>query len=312
MKYQLAYHSLRGARHTNEDRVAVAERDNAVLMVLADGLGGHAGGALAAETLVQTVVHAFQAVRAPLIERPSAFLALAILQAHQRIVDLGRRAGPPLEPRTTCVVCLVQGGYAYWAHVGDSRLYHLRDGRVQRRTHDHSTLEQLCQAGLLSEEEMGAHPQKSHLLECVGGRQRPTISLSEETLLLRDDILLLVSDGVWEALTTEAIIRHVDRPVLEEGIEELLLACERSMPQACDNVSAVALRWEEAAPAGLPLQGNAALQVEGDALWKSAADISTRLRLQSRGGGARNPIEHELRELEEYLKRLDAQNKEEE
>ncbi len=313
MKYQLAYHSLPGARHTNEDRVAVAERDNAVLMVLADGLGGHAGGALAAETLVQTVVRAFQAVRAPLIDRPSAFLALAILQAHRLIVDLGRRAVPPLEPRTTCVACLVQNGYAYWAHVGDSRLYHLRDGRVQRRTHDHTTLEQLRQDGLLSEEEMGEHPQRSRLLKCVGGLQRPTISLSEETLLQQDDILLLVSDGVWEALTTEALVRHIDRPMLEEGIEELLLAAERNMRQACDNVSAVALRWEEAMPAGLPLQGNTALHVEGDALWESAADINTRLQLQKQSGGSapRKPIEREIRELEEYLNRLDARYEEE-
>lgn len=308
MKYQLAYHSLRGARPTNEDRVAVAERDNAVLMVLADGLGGHAGGALAAETLVQTVVRAFQAVRAPLIDRPSAFLALAILQAHRLIVDLGRRAKPPLEPRTTCVVCLVQNGYAYWAHVGDSRLYHLRDGRVLRRTRDHSTIEQLRADGLLSEEEMGEHPQKSRLLKCVGGPHRPTIGLSEETLLQQDDILLLCSDGVWEALAPEALVRYVDRPVLEEGIEELLLAAERSRRQACDNVSAVALRWEEAAPASLPLQGNPALQIESDALWEGAADVNRRLRLQKQAGrgAARGPIEREIRELEEYLKTLEA------
>jgi len=63
VKYQVAQYSLRGGRPANEDRVGVAERDNAALMILADGLGGHSGGALAAEALVQTLLHAFQSVR---------------------------------------------------------------------------------------------------------------------------------------------------------------------------------------------------------------------------------------------------------
>jgi serine/threonine protein phosphatase PrpC len=319
MRYQLASLSLPGARPTNEDRVAVAERDNAVLMVLADGLGGHAGGALAAETLTQTLVRAFQTVRAPLIERPSAFLALSILQAHRLIVNLGRRAHPPLEPRTTCVACLVQNGYAYWAHVGDSRLYHLRDGRVLYRTFDHTTIEQLRRDGLLSEAEMNEHPQKSRLLKCVGGPKPPTIALGEETLLKQDDILLLVSDGVWEAFTPEELAAQMDRPgPLEEHVEELLAAAERRMRTQCDNVSAVALRWEAAASAaGLPLQGNPAIEIDGEALLENIPSLlSRRTRAAARptpaasadGGTDRRghkPIEREIRELEEYLKALD-------
>jgi serine/threonine protein phosphatase PrpC len=72
MKYQLASYSLAGGRATNQDRIVCAERDNAVLLVLADGLGGHAGGALAAEILTQTAQHAFEAVRQPAITKPSA------------------------------------------------------------------------------------------------------------------------------------------------------------------------------------------------------------------------------------------------
>ncbi len=319
MKYQLAWLSLPGSRPTNEDRVAVAERDNAVLMVLADGLGGHAGGALAAETLVQTLVRAFQAVRAPLIDRPSAFLAFAILQAHRLIVELGRRGDPPLEPRTTCVACVVQNGYAYWAHVGDSRLYHLRDRCVLRRTLDHTTIEQLRRDGLLNEEEMGEHPHKSRLLKCVGGPKPPTIALGEETLLKQNDILLLVSDGVWEAFAPEELAAEVDRPTpLEDNVEELLAAAERRMRRHCDNLSAVALRWQEAAPAGLPLQGNPALEIEGDSLWESVVGLRIRPRLgaeRAAGGGSggvqggRKPIEREIRELEEYLKQLDTRYK---
>lgn len=310
MRYQLAHYSLRGARPTNEDRVAVAERDNAAIMALADGLGGHAGGDLAAETLTRIVVRAFQAVRTPLIERPSAFLALAILQAHNAIVQLGRTRAPPLEPRTTCVVCLVQNGYAYWAHVGDSRLYHFRAGRVLARTLDHSTIEQLREAGLLSEAEMGEHPQKSRLLKCVGGPHKPTISLGRETLLLYGDVLLLCSDGLWEALAPDELYRCLQRSSLDEAVEEMLFRAERKMRDACDNVSAIALRWEDRTPAGLPLQGNDAMQVDGDALWENATHINATQRLQSRRRGAgRTAIENEIREIEEYLKQLDTRFK---
>src|SRR4030067_2920749 len=85
MKYQLAYHSLAGGRATNQDRIVCAERDNAVLMVLADGLGGHEGGALAAEILTQTALRAFEAGRQPVITQPSTFLALTTPHAHKAV-----------------------------------------------------------------------------------------------------------------------------------------------------------------------------------------------------------------------------------
>ena len=120
MKYELAEYSLRGAREMNQDAIGYSERGNSVLLVLADGLGGHEGGELASELLVQAVIHAYQSVKQAMITQPSAFLALAILHAHRAINSMGKAQNPPIEPRTTCVLCLVQDGYAYWAHVGDS------------------------------------------------------------------------------------------------------------------------------------------------------------------------------------------------
>ena len=180
MKYQITQYTLRGARPTNEDRVGYAERDNAVLLVVADGLGGHRGGEIAAEVLVQTLLHSFQSLRQPVINRPSAFLALGILQAHHAIIARAKASQTPIEPRTTCVACLVQNGYAYWAHVGDSRLYVIRQNRVLLRTQDHTAIDEMHQDGLLTEQEMLDHPQKSHLLNCLGGGVTPTISVSEE------------------------------------------------------------------------------------------------------------------------------------
>jgi serine/threonine protein phosphatase PrpC len=307
MRYELAHHSARGGRPTNQDRVAVAERDNAVLMVLADGLGGHRGGEIAAEILTHTLVHAFNAVRAKVIERPSVFLALGILQAHQAILRRSRASLNTIQPRTTCVMCLVQNGYAYWAHVGDSRLYHFSHGRLRSRTQDHSTVEDLRKDGLVSEEEMRNHPQKGKLTICVGGPNKPKIALGEETALAQDDVLLLCSDGVWEALTPAELLGLAERPALDEAVEEMLFAAETKMQDHCDNVSAICLRWLEPAPLALPLQGNAPVQVDERSLINAAATIRASRPAPKPAAPTDKPgsVADEIRELEQFLRSRD-------
>ena len=237
MKYQVTQYSLRGARQHNEDRMGIAERDNAVMLAVADGLGGHRGGAVAAEILVQVLLHSFQSVRQPVIQRPSVFLALSILQAHHAIVTRGQTSPTAIEPRTTCVACIVQNGYAYWAHVGDSRLYLFRQNRFLLRTQDHTTIEELHQGGLLTEAEMLEHPQKSHLLNCLGGPHKPTVSVGEETLLQPGDTLLLCSDGLWEAFTPEEIAHYLKASALDAAVEEMLVAAVKKRQRGSDNVN---------------------------------------------------------------------------
>ena len=308
MRYELVHHSARGARPTNQDRVAVAERGNAVLMVVADGLGGHRGGEIAADILTQTLEHSFRSVRNPVIERPSAFLALGIVQAHQAILRRSQASLSGMQPRTTCVACLVQNGYAYWAHVGDSRLYHFRHGRLRQRTQDHSTVEELRHDGLVSEEETRDHPQKGRLTKCVGGPNKPSIALGEETALARDDVLLLCSDGLWEAHTPEELLRFIEHGVLDEAVEEMLFRTEQKMHESCDNVSAVCLRWLEDAPATLPLQGNAPTQVDERTLLDAAANIKAARKHREKHAAPKNSqssVADEIRELEQYLRSRD-------
>ena len=315
MKYQVTQYTLCGARPQNEDRVGYAERDNAVIMAVADGLGGHLGGEVAAEILMQTLLHAFQTVRQPVIERPSAFLALGILQAHHAINSQGQASKPPSDPRTTCVVCLVQNGYAYWAHVGDSRLYHFRGGKQLLRTQDHTTVEELHQGGLLSEKEMLEHPQKSHLLNCLGGPHKPTISVSEETLLQPGDMLLLCSDGLWEAFTPEEIIKHLGTPMLDAGMEEMLYAAVRKMRHGSDNVSAVCLRWEDEQTKNPPLQGNAAVRISEATLRDEARHhlphvtklppMKSALPREEADDDQKKSLKTRIQEIEDFLKKFE-------
>jgi serine/threonine protein phosphatase PrpC len=120
-------------------------------------MGGHADGALAAETAQKLLVEAFWHTPQPLFD-PLGFLHLTLGRVHEAVVKLG--AALPLEqrPRATCAVCLVQGDSAYWAHVGDSRVYHVRAGQVAERTRDHSHVEFLIREGLITEEQAQAHP----------------------------------------------------------------------------------------------------------------------------------------------------------
>ncbi len=310
MRFQLAHHSLKGSRPTNQDRIAYAERDNSILMVLADGLGGYDGGALAAETLTQSIVRAFESVRQPVIDKPSAFLALAIMQAHKTILKNGSAHVPPISPRTTCVVCLVQRGYAYWAHVGDSRLYHFRDNSLLQRTFDHSTTEQMHLDGLLSEDEMRLHPEKGHLLKCVGGPRRPTISLGTEISLNSGDTLLLCSDGLWQALSPAELARFVAFSSLDEGVEEMLLTAENKMKKTCDNLSAIGLRWEESRTREPPLQPVKVTETSHDAMWSDACrknvDRKRRTReTETPAHGKGKSLDIAIKELEDFVSRFE-------
>lgn len=309
MKYQVAQLSSTGGRSANEDRAGIAERHNAVLLVVADGLGGHTGGEMAAQTVVETVLRLFQGIKQPRLPDPFAFLALTMLKAHHTVVARAKAHVPPLEARTTCVLCLVQEGYAYWGHVGDSRLYHFRGGRLLKRTEDHSTIEELRRDGVISEEEMAHHPRKSYLLRSLGGSGDPSISLSEETLLKPGDTLLLCSDGLWEALSTDDIVRFLSSSTIDDGMEEMISAAEKRMGDACDNVTAACLRWEDRPPLHPSLRAPAPAQVDAKLLWQGAA--ATKVAAQRAAEPERKPadrrgnIENRINEIEEYLRKFE-------
>ncbi len=245
MDYVCAQGSRQGDRESNQDRVAIAERQNAVLMVLGDGLGGYRGGEIAAEMLCRCAIRAFRQIKTPIITDPSNFLAMTIFQAHFAIKQMGPRMQPPMKPRTTCVVCLVQEGCAYWAHVGDSRLYHYRHSQLVNRTRDDTEVDLLRERGILSDTEARAHPDKSRLLRCLGSHD-PVVTLSAETVLQPGDTLLLCSDGAWETLGRDEIPRFLGQPMLDGGLSDLLAAAEARHEGHSDNVTAAALRWQGA------------------------------------------------------------------
>jgi len=269
MNYLIAERTLPGARASNQDRAAYAERDNAVLMVVADGLGGYLAGDMAAQIVVETLVNSFSKVRAAIIQDPAAFLALSISLAHSRINRKSRQMGINVSyPRSTCVACLVQNGYAYWAHVGDSRLYHFRGGTLVTRTIDHSTTDPMYQEGYLDEQE--SRREASHLVRCVGGPQRPLVTLGAETRLEPDDVLLLCTDGIWRAFTDREMEGVLDCRRLDESIDGMMSKSARRFGKDCDNMTVLVIAWHDPPSTSPPLLALTIPELDQDALWRDA------------------------------------------
>jgi serine/threonine protein phosphatase PrpC len=237
--------SLLGNREENQDRVAIAIGDGAAFLAVVDGMGGHADGARAAEVAMRAMVGEFWEASRPLFD-PEGFLHLTIGRAHEAVVDLGRGLPPEIRPRATCATCLVQGSNAYWAHVGDSRIYQLRAGHVLARTRDHSHVELLLRAGRITERQAQDHPMRNYVECCIGGDPvLPEMTLSGRNPLVAGDVLLLCSDGLWSGLTDEQLAA-LSLPA-ERGLRESLAdlgqrALAGTAPFA-DNTTAAAVRW---------------------------------------------------------------------
>lgn len=305
VEYAITHHTLPGARSVNQDRGAYAERDNAVVMVVADGLGGYAAGEMAAQTVVDTIIGSFEKVRSATIQDPAAFLVLSISLAHSRINRRARQQGIKVShPRTTCIACLVQNGYAYWAHVGDSRLYHFRDGRFLTRTVDHSTTDPMYQEGILGEKE--SMRESGHLVRCVGGPKRPLVTLGAETRLERGDVLLLCTDGVWRAFTDREIEQVLDSRRLEDSIETMMARSARRFRKDCDNMTAVGLFWNDPPSKAPPLLALSIPELDQDALWKDAKRRSaTRREDKARNTAEPEPDARGMDEIEATIAEIE-------
>ena len=250
MDFRLVQDSRVGTRRYNQDRIGFWKSADSLLMVLADGMGGHARGELAAEIAVDFLGREFRRDARPRLADPDLFLFRGIGRAHLEIVDRARAMGLPESPRTVLVACVIQDGFAWWSHVGDSRLYLLRAGRVLARTRDHSRVQQLIDKGRIREEAAASHPERNLLLQCLGSGRPPRLEPARTMRLARDDVLMLCSDGFWGPLTSRHMLASVASYPLDEAVRELMDLAEKRAGRECDNVSVIALAWgEDEAPA---------------------------------------------------------------
>ena len=246
MKFTIYQESRQGKRKNNEDRIAYCYSRDALLMVVADGMGGHLDGEVAAQIAVQYVTESFQREAKPALKDPFLFLSGALTNAHHAILDYTARHALRDTPRTTCVACIVQDNVAYWAHAGDSRLFLMRDGKVIAQTKDHSRIRLLVEEGMISEAQAAFHPDRNKIYSCLGSPTPPEIEFSRKTPLNHGDILLLCSDGLWGEISGDMMAVALKGTNLLQAVPMILNQADVKGGPHRDNLSVVAVRWEDA------------------------------------------------------------------
>ncbi|MGI9272357.1 MAG: PP2C family protein-serine/threonine phosphatase [Woeseiaceae bacterium] len=245
MQIEYAKVSALGDRSDNQDRAAVVVAEDAALMLVFDGMGGHSDGARAAETGLKVVQDIFVDTQLPVFD-PQGFLYMALSKAHDEVVRLGLDVAVDFRPRATCALCLVQEGGAYWAHIGDSRIYQLRNGEVLTRSRDHSHVEVLIQEGAITEAEALDHPMRNFVECCIGGDAPvPDMSITGKQKLRNGDVLLACSDGLWSGLSDHDVAQ-IGQPQdrnLTESLKDLSVQALSTNSPYSDNTTGTALKW---------------------------------------------------------------------
>ncbi len=234
---QKAFISRSGGRAANEDHCAYLERDRFGCYLLADGLGGHRGGAIASRTVVESILEAFSASPGVTVEKMKGYVDYAREKFNNE-----KKALPQLT--TTLVILLTDGSSAIWSHIGDSRLYYFQSGVIVTRTKDHSIPQLMADAGDINPEQIRFHEDRNRLTGAFDGGEMTRFEFfSQPVVLKRKDAFLLCSDGFWEYVYETEMIEDLERSSEPQGwlkrMERRLL---RRADVGHDNYSAMAVR----------------------------------------------------------------------
>jgi serine/threonine protein phosphatase PrpC len=249
VKFSVLQISRKGGREKNEDRMGYCYTRESGLFVLADGMGGHPEGEVAAQLALQTVSALFQKEARPIVQDVAQFLSTSVMAAHHQIIRYASEKGMLDTPRTTLVACIVQGSSATWVHCGDSRLYVVRAGELLTRTRDHSYLEQ--QAGAVAAGTPGSavvqrleRINRNILFTCLGSPTKPVFDITGPVTLQQGDKVLLCSDGLWGTVAENEIVKQLSLKVVSDAVPDLVETALRSAGEHSDNVTVIAFEWE--------------------------------------------------------------------
>ena len=245
MKIEYAKVYAVGDRTDNQDRAAVVVGEDAAIMLVFDGMGGHSDGARAAEVGMQVVQDLFTAAKLPIFD-PQGFLYMALARAHDEVVKIGLDQAIDFRPRATCAICLIQESGAWWAHNGDSRIYQMRAGKLIARSRDHSHVEVLIQEGAITEEEAQDHLMRNFVECCIGGDASvPDVTIARMKPLAPGDVLLACSDGLWSGMTDDEMAEMATRKSdsLAENLKSLSMKALTVNSPYSDNTTGTAMLW---------------------------------------------------------------------
>jgi PPM family protein phosphatase len=239
---------------------------DSLLMVVCDGLGGHARGELASNWVLETLAHRFQQNAKPIIENPKIFLEACIMAAHSRIIKLASLQNMPETPRTTVVAAIVQQGLLWVAHSGDSRCYHFRDGHVVWRTRDHSKVQHLIDTGKITSAAAAMnHPERNRLINCVGAEVPPIVEHALPVPLQENDTILMCSDGVWGVVNDADMCLLLKQPDISQTVPQLVERAHIAGGPAADDATALAMRWQDQTPPSASIDAIDTTEIEDSA-----------------------------------------------
>jgi serine/threonine protein phosphatase PrpC len=241
MRVEIASYCHKGGRDEQQDAFGVfpGRDEDQQLIVVADGMGGHAGGRIASNELVATAKRIWDEHAARPLE-PRALLERIIHEGHAAINKAGVAIG--LTPRSTAAILYRKNARVHWAHVGDSRIYRFRNGELTARTRDHSIVQMLVDLGKVSEEEMGTHPDQNRLTQSLGGDVTPNPDFGIDDVRPGDGFLVC-SDGLWEMTPAREMADALAQPTLDESLARAMVerAFERAGPRS-DNITLALMR----------------------------------------------------------------------
>lgn len=195
MVYQYAGYSHTGSRDSNDDSFDATFENGTLLAVVADGLGGHENGSLASRMAVESIANALKDA-----EPDEDTLAYAIIHANQTICDA------KIDGMTTVAALWMHDGNAVTAHVGDSRIYQIRDGEIIFQSQDHSMVQLAVLVGEITPEEARHHKDRNKVFRVLGEKSEDPKVDSSELTAEPGDRFLLCTDGFWEPVTEEMMI----------------------------------------------------------------------------------------------------------
>lgn len=239
-KIQYKQYTNNGTREINEDRAGIAFNQNSYCFVVADGLGGHGGGEVAAQLAVDAVCSAF-------VEEgfSDLFFEHAFSAAQESIFAEQERRHALSQMKTTLVVLVLHKDTAQWAHVGDSRLYYFQKNKCKLRTLDHSVPQMLALSGDIQDSDIRNHPDRNRLMRVMGVQnESPRFDVGRPVRLKPEQTFLLCTDGFWELVSDEEMeltLSKSDCP--DMWIEKMQdIVTEHGAGQDMDNFTAIAVQ----------------------------------------------------------------------
>ena len=235
MKISQYKYSDVGGREENEDSADSREFDGGIVAVVADGLGGQGDGKAASQLICDRLVQNGAELGFP----DKDTLTQLFVQANRELISRQRNS---FHMKTTAVYLCIMDGKAVWAHIGDSRLYHLWNGKLCDYTLDHSAAQLAVYMGKITRDQIPSDSGQSRLLRAMGVEEEHPDVHEPITLASGRHVFLLCSDGLWEYLTDKEIEYACSvTSTPEEFVRLLRTEKDKRSPKNCDNHSAVAV-----------------------------------------------------------------------